>query len=294
MKSCYSILKFVNNPLSDEAIAIGLIAISSSKIFYSTSLKKIWFAKSLNKQSSKLLDFSLRQFDKFIELEQTKDKSPFFNLDKKFTTDYLNKLSNYHNGILQFSRPCYVENEIDQSAFNKFYEKFVILFDDEDEIKAPKPESILKKNLHSKVQIPLKGKIDIDYTIHKKELPTLFFDFDFDAIGVNGSIYALKAIDINAVATSNPIQRVISEYESIIERLNDFAEKNKIPNKQAGFYLMMDKYKGEKKDLRELYDFIAKAKMPRFELLSSEEGGVFSKIIIDKKAEKLSKYIHSI
>jgi hypothetical protein len=294
MKSCYSILKFVNNPLSDESIAIGLIAISGDKIYFSTSLRKIAFSKILNKKYAQLLDFSLRQFDGFIASEIQKEAPSITVFEsKKIDFEYLNRLSKYHNGILQFTKPNLLNVEIDDKIFNEYYEKFIIPFDEEREDNELKEDSLLQRNLLVKVYAPLKNKIDIDYTIHKEELPTLFFDFNFDAIGVNGSIYALKAIDINAVATSNPIQRIISEYESIIDRLNEFANKNNIINNEPSFYLMMDKYTGNKQELKDLYEFISRSKMPRFELLSSAEGDIFSKIIINKNARKLSKYIHN-
>ena len=41
MKSYYSIIRFVNNPLSKENLAIGMIVISGGKVFYKFSQEKI-------------------------------------------------------------------------------------------------------------------------------------------------------------------------------------------------------------------------------------------------------------
>ena len=59
MENYISILRFVNNPLSDESIALGLIVVSENDVFFKMSAKKINFAKKLNPVSGKLLDFSL-------------------------------------------------------------------------------------------------------------------------------------------------------------------------------------------------------------------------------------------
>jgi len=286
MGSYYSILRFVNNSISNENIALGLIAISDSKLYFKASQKKISISKNLNPSSSKLLDFSLKQLIAFIKNDKAKEKSHLFFNKKDVDIDYLIRLSNYHNGILQFSKPVSLPIDLNEVNFEQYFAKIVNADDAPEKIQ--KSDSLLKRNIKSKIHIPLKNKIDLKYTIQKKHLPTLFFDFEFDAIGVNGSIYAAKSIDINFYSTSSPIEKTLSEYESIIDRLNNFALSNNIANNDPKFYLILDKYLGKKKEMLEIYNDLHHSKMPHFQIIESEKAEVFSNIVIQKKAHKFS------
>lgn len=81
MAGCYSILRFVNNPLSDESIALGLVMMANgsaqspsqvrpdkpAQALFRLSEAKVDFAKKLNPASAKMLTFSLAQLHQFFK-----------------------------------------------------------------------------------------------------------------------------------------------------------------------------------------------------------------------------------
>ena len=67
------IIRFVNNPLSKENLAIGLIMISNDKIFYKFSNEKIQLVNKINPLNFKLLDYTINKVTNFIKSELEND-----------------------------------------------------------------------------------------------------------------------------------------------------------------------------------------------------------------------------
>lgn len=82
-------------------------------------------------------------------------------------------------------------------------------------------------------------------------------------------MYAVKAIDLNANHHLDTIQRELSEFESVIDRLNRFAKERKIVG-QPLYYLVVDPYEGDNKDRKELYDILQST--PQFRLTIPHAG----------------------
>ena len=71
MKNYYSIISFLNNRVSDEKIAIGLVIIGGPKPIVKFSSSKINFARKINAKSAFLLEKTLDNFqNKFLNEEQ--------------------------------------------------------------------------------------------------------------------------------------------------------------------------------------------------------------------------------
>jgi len=129
-------------------------------------------------------------------------------------------------------------------------------------------ESYLKRHVKENFYKPMRKQIDVDFTLSKQQLPSLFFDFHLDGIGVNGAMYAVKAIDLNGKQPLDTIQKELSKYESVLDRLNLFAHEHKISGK-ANYYLVTDPYHGTSRERRDLYSLLSKEHMPSFDVIGS-------------------------
>jgi hypothetical protein len=290
MGSYYSILKFVNNSLSGENISIGLIFVSGDNVFFKISKNKIALTSKLNAASKKLVDFSISRIQDFVSKDIEDQSHKLISFKKKIDVEYLNRLSSYNNGLIQFSKPSYIESDINLERFEKFYKDYI----DNSNIVIEKSKniSILKQNIIEQLYNPLKSKIDIDFTLKKEQLPSLYFDFHFDSIGYNGCIHASKAIDFNNKQVSQ-IRAEISEYESIIGRINKFALDKSISG-EPFYYIISDEYNGKSISYLDLYSMLKDDKIPLLKLISSSEiNKSIVKRVIDSKAHKFSSLLAS-
>jgi len=287
MESYYSILRFVNNSISNEAIAIGLVFLSNDQLFSEISQSKVDFAKKLNPKASTLLDFTLKQLKIFLDEEAKEQPDTLFKFPKRLNSEFLKRLSDYNNGLLQFSPPSYIKENITHSSFSVYFDKFI---GSVNEVHSQKIErSVFQSVIEQKFCNPLKDRIDVNYTIKKKTLPSLFFDFKIDGIGVNGSIYAAKSIDFNGNKQLYQIKSEISEFESIIERLKIFAEAKGISNKDPRYYLIVDPYNGKYPSYLDLYSLLKEEDMPFFSLKSSNELDNLVDLVIKNNVRKFSQ-----
>ncbi|MEI7526714.1 MAG: hypothetical protein WCJ95_20365 [Mariniphaga sp.] len=286
MESYYSILRFVNNSISNEAIAIGLVFLSDDQVFAKISQSKVDIAKKLNPKASTLLDFTLKQLRTFLDQEAKAQPGSIFKFPKRLNSEFLKRLSDYNNGLLQFSPPSYIKENITQRSFSMYFDKFIGSTDELHSLKIEK--SVFQSVIEQKFCIPLKDRIDVNYTIKKKSLPSLFFDFKIDGIGVNGSIYAAKSIDFNANRQLNLIKSDISEFESVIERLKLFAIDKGIANNDPQYYLIVDPYNGKSPSYLDLYSLLKEENMPFFSLKASNELENLVDLVIKNNVRKFS------
>jgi effector-binding domain-containing protein len=288
MSSYYSILKFVNNSLSGEYISIGLVAISNNEVYFKISNNKVLIAHKLNPVAKHLLNFSLDKICDFVSKDNKDLNSQNINVEKTITVDFLNRLSIYNNGIIQFSKPAMLNMELNQNLFDDFFSDFIDNFDSVKEKK--EVLSSFKQTLSKKLYAPLKDKVDVDYKLKKRSLPSLFFDFHFDSIGVNGAIYASKAIDFNHQQLSS-IRTELAEYESLISRLKDFASSKGI-NGDHQYFIISDPYKGKSVSYIDIYSLLENKKiMPYFKLINSNQIDEIISIVNKKKAAKFSELL---
>jgi len=284
MASYYSILKFVNNDVSQESISLGLFVISGRKMFFKLSDKKVDFANKLNPESKKLLGFSLKNLISHFNFSANKNE--LFLSSPADQKEYLNRLSNYNNGILQFTKPTFIKKDFDDSVYQSYFED---LIGGELNKAFELQQSYLSEfseKLESKLYSPLRDQIDVNYKLKQSSLPSLFFDFHFDGLGVNGAMYGIKAIDFNS-KKANAIQAEIAEYESVIDRLKKFASQKNI-NGNDQFYLLADPYMGTVPSNLDLYSILESEDMPSFKVANTSEIMGIVNEIKQNKAQKFS------
>lgn len=289
MKNVISILKFVNNPASGENISLGLVAISSNRIFFKISYQKLQLAKKLNPKNAKLLDFSINQLSSYISHDLEPESNNKTEFKSQLNSSVLDRLARYNNGLLQFSSPSAINSEINDADFYNIFDQFI--GHDDTQIMEPKALHVPSKlfsNLESKFIAPLSDCIDVKITVKKKQLPSLFFDFSLDGLGVNGSLYVVKSMDLSIIKA--PAAKAnISEYESLLDRLIDFS-KSKGINGTPVTYLVMDAPEKDKSsELSNLYRFLINERMKYFEVISSDALSSVSSEIIRNKVRKFSQ-----
>lgn len=253
MKSYYSIIRFVNNPLSKENLAIGMIVISEGKVFYKFSKDKISLVNKINTSNSSLLEYTIEKVSNFIDL-QLKEEVSLFSKEMSVNLEYLNRLSIYNNGFLQFDKPSVINLAFDTFRFHSFFSKYIEL-----NLKEPKRAVIdktFKKTIENVFHKPLLNVIDIDYKVKKEQIPGLFFDYTLDGIGVNGSVYTVKSIDLNSEKPLDNFRKDISELESLNYRIDLFSKDNHLKSNKNNHYLVIDPYTGSKSSYRQLYEIL--------------------------------------
>jgi hypothetical protein len=280
-------VRFYSNSLSKENIAIGLIMISGGRLFFKFSDEKVEFVSKLNPSSSKLLSFSLSQIKNSL-IEPTLHDKKIIVDDELFNLFYLDRLSKYNNGILQFDKPLLINQIYDEVKFNSFFEKYIAV-KIEKNIEVKEINSVFINHIKTSFYDPLRDTIDVDKTIKKREIPSLYFNYHLDGLGVNGAIYTVKAIDLNSNKPLNQIQKVISEFESFNMHIDLFG-KTKDINEKSKHYLVMDKYKGQKVSYLDLYSILTdKANAEFYKLVSTQDIGKIVQEIRKTKAKKFTK-----
>lgn len=284
-----SVLKYVSNNLSGENIAIGLLAVSEDQAFFEISKRKLDLVKRLNSNAGKLIDFSVAQLNKLFKEDIKKSGQHKLLQNKILSIDYLNRLSLYNNGVLQFSNPQSFNLVFEESDFNEFFKKFI-----SDETDKPLHKdmsvSLVKKMLQQDFYTPLRNQIDVDFTLKKQQLPSLFFDFHLDGIGVNGAMYAVKSIDVNSQKNASHLKIEISEYESVLERLTRFGESKGLSG-EPQYHLVFEEYNGNIPSLMELSSILKQNNMPLFNVSSTKDIKGIADSIIKNKAKKFSEVL---
>lgn len=289
MKSFYSIVRFINNSLSNENIAVGMIVISEKEIFYKFSDEKLSLVKKINPLNASLLEYTIDKIKLFINNEIISNKSLFNDLT--FNVEYLERLSIYNNGILQFDKPSGINLYFDNEKFYDFFKRYIEL-----DISLP-PKPFIDKSFNNTIKRvfsnPLKNQIDIDYKIKKGSIPNLFFDYKLDGIGLNGVIYTVKSIDLNAEPPIDKLNSQVSELESLNHRLDLFSKNLNITPDANEHYLVVDKYKGNKSSYKNIYEML-KSQSPNdfsYRVIESNELGGVTNVIMKKGAKKFSEVL---
>ena len=292
MKSSYSIIRFVNNPLSKENLAIGLIMISNNKVYYKFSNQKIQLVERINPVNFKLLEYTISKINNFIKNEIEQEVS-LFSDNHKVNFEYLKRLSIYNNGFLQFDNPSVINIDFDEVKFDEFFHKYIDL------VIKPIEKKVID-NSFSKVikkifREPLKDIIDIDYKVKRTEIPNLFFDYKLDGIGYNGVIYSVKSIDLNSEKPIDQIRKDISELESLNPRIDLFGKSKGFEPQYNKHYLVIDEYKGRKNSYHELYDILSNQNLDdyKYHLINSDQLKDVTSDIKKANAHKFSDLINS-
>lgn len=286
MKTYYSIVRFITNSISNENIALGLIMRSNGKLMYRFSEEKCKLVKKINPLAYKSINYTLQILKKSLDLSKEQNDL-LIQQEEIFDLEFLQRLSNYEQGILQFDNPQSINKAYSFEQFEDFYTKFISVSANQNSDILPR-HTEFKSFVKSKIYTPLEGKIDVDMTIKREFIPSLYFDYRLDGLGVNGRVYSIKAIDFNSTKKPASIQKEISEYESFNLRVDRFARSKGI--EEASFhYLVTSPYSGENLSYHDLYSIISKdSDVNMYKLIDLAHVEDVVQNIIDASAEKFT------
>jgi hypothetical protein len=281
MNSFYNILKIARDPNSNDSVAIGLIAYSSNRYFFQFSVKKMKIAKSLLDDNSDFVDFFENQIvSKFSSLNKSIEsaESTLFVSDKLLTADYFNYMNRYSNNLVQFSKPFYLNKDIDINDFKKL---FALLIGDDFQysLKDITNQQEFETRIKEKLIDTVKEKVHVYAKLTEKVVPSLYFPFELDCIGMNGVITAAKSIDFNRNEVT--IDRNLSHYFQISTLLAKIFNKDKRDN---NFYLIADE--PEKVNSKEHHIWVQLKKQKQFEIIHSEEAHIIANKIDETNSHK--------
>ena len=241
MKTVYSLIKIVPNEMSGDSLTIGIILSSPDGVRLKISKTKKVFAKSIVNIDGSLIDFIEREIISKVK-EQNKillsSKNSLFENSTFLSSEYFQYLAKYSNGLLKFTEPSFIADNVDDSKFLKLFSLFV---DNSLETGTKKDDSIKKygKEFYNKVNTNLiekvKDKVHTRESISRKVVPTLSNPFEMDCIGQNGVLIGAKSLPF--IQSKETIYKSINTYISVIAHLSATYQQSLENNK---FFLIAD------------------------------------------------------
>lgn len=238
MKTFYTIIKLSPNTLTGDSLSIGLLVCRGNKYWLKISDHKKNIAKKLLGEKEKSIDFVIKQLAIYLkQLNEETQKTSLFKLQSFITEDYINYLNIYSNGILQFSKASEIVDEFDDFKFSKLYSLLIEeAIENVESIELVKHEiSDFKLNVQNNLIKKVQNKIHTEITIDDSVLKSLYFNFNMDCIGLNGSFVGAKSLSSNL--TVQTLEKSVSHYLALIALLSQ--EYNKNLNRNH-FFLIAD------------------------------------------------------
>lgn len=272
MKTFYTILKLSPNTVAGDSLSIGLLVCIGNEYWLKISETKKNVVKKLLGDKSKSVDFVLKQLENYLkQLKNQAKKEQLFALESFITIEYIDYLNVYSNGLLQFSKASIIDDTFDNDKFLKLYS---LLVDKEHNYEITQVKQV-NSNLIERVQNDLikkvENKIHTEITLNNSVLKSLYFNFDMDCIGLNGSFVGAKSFPLeNSIQT---LEKNISHYVTLIAFLSQQYQKDLNNNK---FFLITDepeKNTQEHKFWKEMKD------VPSFEMIPSNEAEKVAEIV---------------
>ena len=283
MKSFYSLIKIAPNALSDDNLTIGIVLSDVNGFRFKFSKEKKQISKSLVSVDNSIIDFLELEIEKKIfetNLNFKKSKSELFDFGQNLSSSYFDYLSKYSNGILKFSKPNYIANDLDDSQFIELYKLFVDSTDESVQKKIKSIDKVFYDKINANLIERIKDRVHINFKFDSNLIPTIT-TFDIDCIGLNGAFVGAKSLPFTQ--SKDVLQKSIQTYISVIAHLSKQNDKNLADN---NFFLIADspvstKNTTELKFWNQLYH-----NESLFKLIPSDESELVAEIIEKRDAHK--------
>ena len=238
MQTFYTIIKIAPNTMTDDCLSIGLLVCDGSKYWLQFSEDRKNASKRLMDENASAVDFIVKQISLHIQKlnkEIIKSNTELFPLNSLLNSEYFSYLNNYSNGLLRFSKPSFLNDVINEEKFLKL---FALLIDKNIE-RGPRVKDIanesfyaaINKNLIKKVEKNIHTKVNIN----SATLPSMYFQYEMDCIGLNGAFVGAKSIPFNKSVLT--LDKEISHYIALISLLSTTYNKDV---KNNNFFLIAD------------------------------------------------------
>lgn len=222
MESFLSPIYINLSDLTDERLCIALMAVSNEDIKFDFSEKKLKTATSfLPNNLFNSINRSLKTMKK--ELAKASSEELVMFKKKTFKAEYFDYLSKYSHGIISFSEPRPIAQNVDKDTYKKYFEMFV-----GDCLTMPKKKvKTFRSIVNSYIKKEPFKKVDTHFDITPKMVnDSIFVSHKLDFIGKNGSIYAGKSIDFNIDPKDVESRTFI--YNNLVKGLKSIESRTKL------------------------------------------------------------------
>lgn len=280
METFYTIIKIAPNTMTDDCLSIGLLVFDNHiyTLKFSEERKKV--LKQLMNDNGHVIDFIIKQITNYIQNLNNEYKSSntqLFTLNALLNSDYFNYLNNYSNGLLRFSKPTFLNDNINETTFLLLY-NLLIDKNMENEISIKKiPNGKFYETINNKLIKKVEDKIHTKFKINANLLPTMYFQYEMDCIGLNGVFVGAKSIPFNKSIST--LDKEISHYITLITLLSSKYAKDISKN---NFYLIANEPLEIKSPEHNTWEYINKN--PLFKVVHSEQVNIIVEKVVQTKA----------
>lgn len=220
MKTFYSILSAVINPVSGEKISLGLVLSDGNTSIFDYSRNRLSLINSLiNPESKKFIKQYIKSIESIINrIDINQDQHSIFDVEGKnlvINESYIGYLSTYSQNVISFSKPVSIDLKIEKGIFAALYSKFI-----DEETEASKTEN--KVHLAKSSFFPqIKNHFSTDKEFTAEYDSSVILPIKIDLIGKN-EIYVIgQFLDLEKSLI------ILSLTSMIISNLQRFSRKAK-------------------------------------------------------------------
>lgn len=224
--------------MTDDCLSVGLLVCDGSKYWLRFSEARKSTLKHLMDENADVVDFIIKQITLHVQSLSNKihkSDNNLFPLNSFLNSEFFNYLNKYSNGLLRFSKPSFLNDVISKEKFLKLFSLLIDKnIEGEPKLKNTLNEKFyatINKNLIEKVERKIHTKVKINSSI----LPSMYFQFEMDCIGLNGAFVGAKAIPFNKSIPS--LDKEISHYIALISLLSTNYNRDV---KNNNFFLIAD------------------------------------------------------
>ncbi|ALO13878.1 hypothetical protein L21SP5_00198 [Salinivirga cyanobacteriivorans] len=146
----------------------------------------------------------------------------------------------------------------------------------------PDPKAQTNEIINKKLIERVKDKVHTNIRFTDKVIPSLYFNYEMECIGLNGVFTGAKSINFNQ--TEQTIQKEVSHYYALSTMLENQHGKY---GKQNNFYLISDEPDGIGTKEHQFWVKLKKGK--KFKLIHSEEADIVAQKIEETNARTFLK-----
>lgn len=279
------------NPLSLEKIAFGLLGVADQAVYFHTSDHKILVAEQLLGESViKLVKSSLSAIRQAITLQNKAVKAAgsklFSPASSVFNQSYVNSLSQYSKGLIQFGETLSVAGGLTRSEFATMFEKFV----GEPFTPSPSGRGAFARLVKEKLNVPdLDKKADIHYALkpgNVKGLKGLLKPTNITLLTTHDALFVFQQIDF--ANTEIVLANNLYEFEAVADALNAYSEKT---FNQPGTFKIVAEPPPAQTAQRKQYDTIKNFKQDVFSFITPNQLAEEARLIAANGHVKASVYL---
>ena len=260
MPSFFTIIYIKTNRLSDEKIAVGILAnINELPEFHFSEYKLSFALKPLNQSLSRSIKKSLQLLANDVNQYVNGETSiPMF--DEPYAKKLLKKLTQKKRGLLLFGDLIELERPI---SYKTLFEKYI-----SKDFRPKKTYSTEKNSFKKRFNQYIAHKRFDSFSrktwVSDEHFPLLSVPVQVDLIRQKNGFTVFKAVDFNL--TQNTIQQHIATFRMLIEGLSQYSSENGLS--KGRYYLVYESTSSAEKN-----DLIAKVKSvyKGFELIQMSE-----------------------